>query len=310
MDIAKYIVGLTYLQGYVKIMRYFCASKNSIITMNSTMKLILWWVFAVVFTVAMARYQKMTGPTYPVSGKAKLNNTEFKYSLIRSAENDHDAEIALNIPDTSIKGTISYKRFKSDDVLSTVPLLRRNDTLYFMMPKQPAAGKMMYEIELQSGSEKVKLHAKNDEFIVMRFKGAVPLFILIPHILAMFLGLLFSTRTAIEALISGARTYKLAIWTLVFLIIGGLILGPVVQKYAFGAYWTGWPFKGLLNFGDMTDNKTLIMVLAWVFAVIKLRKDPKNKFWPVIAAIMVLVVYLIPHSVLGSEIDHTKTPKP
>ena len=263
-----------------------------------------WWVFAVVFTVTIARYQKITGPTYPVSGKATLNNIEFKYSLIRSAENEKDAEIAINIPDTSVTGTITYKRFKSDDAFSTVPLLRRNDTLYFMMPKQPAAGKMMYEIELKRGNEKVKLNAKHNEFVVMRFKGVVPLYILIPHILMMFLGLLFSTRTAIEALISGARTYKLALWTLGFLIIGGLILGPIVQKYAFGAYWTGWPFGH-----DLTDNKTLFMVLAWVFAIFKLRKDPTNKLWPVIAAVMVLVVYLIPHSVLGSEIDHTKTPK-
>ncbi len=273
--------------------------------MNKTTKSILWWVFAVLFTVAMARYQKMTGPTYPISGKTALNGQEFKYSLIRSAENVKDAEIALNIPDTSVKGTITYKRFKSDDSLSTVPLLRRNDTLYFDMPKQPAAGKMMYEIELQSGTSKVKLNAKNDEFVVMRFKGPVPFTILIPHILMMFLGLLFSTRTAIEALINGARTYKLALWTLGFLIIGGLILGPMVQKHAFGAYWTGWPFGH-----DLTDNKTLFMVLAWVFAIFKLRKDPKNKLWPVIAAVMVLVVYLIPHSVLGSEIDHTKTPQP
>ena len=273
--------------------------------MNNTLKSILWWVFAVVFTVVIARYQKITGPTYPVSGKVTLDNKEIKYSLIRSAENEKDAEIALNIPDTSVTGTITYKRFKSNDAFSTVPLVRRNDTLYFMMPKQPAAGKMMYEIELQRGSEKVKLNVKNDEFVVMRFKGAVPLYILIPHILMMFLGLLFSTRTAEEALINGARTYKLALWTLGFLIIGGLILGPIVQKYAFGAYWTGWPFGH-----DLTDNKTLFMVLAWVFAIFKLRKDPTNKLWPVIAAVMVLFVYLIPHSVLGSEIDHTKTLKP
>lgn len=273
--------------------------------MNPTLKSILWWAFAVVFTVAVARYQKMTGPTYPISGKTTLKGNELKYKLIRTAENDKDAEIAFNIPDTSIKGTITYKRFKSNDTLSTVPLLRKNDTLYFMMPKQPAAGKMMYEIELQSGNQKVKLQAKNNEFVVMRFKGPVPFSVLIPHILFMFLGLLFSTRTAIEALINGTRTYKLAIWTLSFLIIGGLILGPIVQKYAFGAYWTGWPFGH-----DLTDNKTLIMVLVWVFAIFKLRKDPTNKTWPVIAAAIVLIVYLIPHSVLGSEIDHTKTPKP
>ena len=282
--------------------------------MNATLKSVLWWIFAVFFTIAMARYQKITGPTYPVSGKTALNGQEIKYTLIRSAENEHDAEIAFNVPDTSIKGTITYKRYKSNDSLTTSPLLRRNDTLFFMMPKQAAAGKMMYEITLSGGNQQVTLKAKDDEFVVMRFKGAVPFYILIPHILAMFLGLLFSTRTAIEALIKGARTYKLALWTLGFLIIGGLILGPIVQKYAFGAYWTGWPFANGVSFnlfqmGDLTDNKTLIMVLAWVIAIFKLKKDPTNKFWPVFAAIMVMIVYLIPHSMFGSEIDHTKAPK-
>lgn len=282
--------------------------------MNKNLKATLWWIFAVFFTIAMATYQKRTGPTYPISGKTTLNGNVIKYKLIRTAENDKDAEIAINVPDTNIKGIITYKRFKSNDSLTTVPLTRRNDTLFFMMPVQPAAGKMMYEITLSSAKEQVVLKAKNDEFAVMRYKGPVPLYILIPHILAMFLGLLFSTRTAIEALIGGVRTYKLALWTLGFLVLGGLILGPVVQKYAFGAYWTGWPLAGdgtfnLFRLGDMTDNKTLVMVLAWVFAIFKLRKDPTNKFWPALAAVMVMIVYLIPHSVLGSEIDHTQTPK-
>jgi len=282
--------------------------------MNSTLKSILWWIFAIFFTIAMARYQKITGPTYPISGKTYLDGKEIKYQLLRTAENDKDAELAFNVPDTSISGTITYKRYKSNDSITTVPLTRRSDTLFFMMPKQPAAGKMMYEIILSNGNKQVKLKAKNDEFVVMRFKGPVPLSVLIPHVFFMFLGLLFSTRAAIEALISGARTYKLALWTLGFLVIGGLILGPIVQKYAFGAYWTGWPFANGVSFnlflmGDLTDNKTLIMVLAWIVAVFKLRKEPSNKFWPVFAAVMVMIVYLIPHSMFGSEIDHTKSTK-
>jgi hypothetical protein len=272
--------------------------------MNPTLKTTLWWVFAVIFTIVIAEYQKMTGPTYPVSGKTTINNKEIKYKLIRTAENENDAEISLNVPDQSVTGTINYKRFKSKDSLTSVTMLRSGDKLVFMMPRLEAAGKMMYDITLQRGDEQVKLAGKDGKPVVMRFKGHVPLYILIPHILCMFLGLLFSTRTAIEALIKGTRTYKYALLTLLFLIPGGLILGPIVQKFAFGAYWTGWPFGH-----DLTDNKTLIMVLAWVVAAIKLRKDPQNRIWPVIAAAMVLVVYLIPHSLLGSEIDYTKTVK-
>lgn len=182
-------------------------------------------------------------------------------------------------------------------------MVRSGDKLSFMMPKQPAAGKMEYRILLTDGLKQVVLSAKKDLPVVMRFKGPVPAYILIPHILFMFLGLLFSTRTAIEALIAGARTYKLAIWTLILLIPGGLILGPIVQKYAFGAYWTGWPFGH-----DLTDNKTLVMVVVWVLAAWKLKKNPENKLWPLAAAVIVLIVYLIPHSMLGSEIDYTKMP--
>ena len=270
--------------------------------MSATMKSVLWWIFAVIFTVAAARYQKMTGPTYPVSGKAQLGTETIEYELIRTANNDKDAEISITVPDTAVKGEIEFRRYKSNDSISVTSMMRSGDKLVFMMPRQAAAGKMMYKINLTKGTDKVTI-GKKDDFVVMRFKGPVPAYILIPHILFMFLGLLFSTRTAIEALINGSRTYKLALWTLIFLIPGGLILGPIVQKFAFGAYWTGWPFGH-----DLTDNKTLIMVLVWVFAIFKLKKDPKNKIWPVAAAVIVLVVYLIPHSMFGSEIDYTKTP--
>ena len=44
--------------------------------------------------------------------------------------------------------------------------------------------------------------------------------------------------------------------------LGGMLLGPFVQKYAFGEFWTGWP-----NGHDLTDNKTLIMWLVWAAAL-------------------------------------------
>lgn len=273
-------------------------------TMKLPSKSVFYWIFAVIFTLAVAEYQKMTGPTYPVRGKVTLNNKEITYKLIRTAENEIDAEMSLEVPDQSVSGTIEYKRYKSHDSLTQAPLTRKGDKLLFMMPKLEAAGKMMYEITLYSGNEQVKLADKKGKPVVMRFKGHVPYLILIPHILLMFLGLLFSSRTAIEALIRGANTYKYSLLTLMFLIPGGLILGPIVQKYAFGAYWTGWPFGH-----DLTDNKTIIMVIVWVFAALKLRKDPQNRVWPVAAALIVLVVYLIPHSAFGSEIDYTKVAK-
>ena len=77
----------------------------------------------------------------------------------------------------------------------------------------------------------------------------------------------------------------------------GLIFGPLVQKYSFGAYWTGWPFGK-----DLTDNKVLISFLFWIIAlIINIKKE--NRWSVIIAAVVMFLIYLIPHSMRGSELD-------
>ena len=261
---------------------------------------LLWWVFAIVFTIAIASYQRITGPTYPKDSTVSISNSELKFKLIRT-HGDGDAEINLFIPNKEIKGKITFKRYKSFDTLTIADMVRKGDNLSFSLPHQPPAGKIEYSVSLDNGLQKVNL---SPEPVVIRFTGKVPLFILIPHILMMFLAMLFSTRTGIEAIIKGSRTFNYTTWTVIFFFVGGFILGPLVQYYAFGAFWTGWPFGG-----DMTDNKTLIALLFWLIAFFVLRKHPENRLWPILASIVMLMAYLIPHSFLGSEIDHTKMPK-
>jgi hypothetical protein len=171
-----------------------------------------------------------------------------------------------------------------------------NDTLTASVPHQPPAGKVQYNVILKSGNETISMQ---DEPVIIRFKGAVPNNVLIPHIILMFLAMLFSTRTGLEALIRGKHTFLYTKLVLITLIPGGLILGPLIQEYAFGAFWTGWPVSN-----DLTDNKTLIAFIFWITAFIVQWKNRERKGWALAAAIVLLIVYLIPHSVLGSEIDY------
>ena len=263
-------------------------------------KSIFWWIFAVIFTIAIAYYQRVTGPTYPRRTTVTINHVKMNFKLLRS-QGDGDANIKLVVPQNEIEGQVIFKRFKSFDSLTTVEKKRDGEYLTASLPHQPPAGKIEYRVILSSVSEKVNLTA---EPVVVRFKGEVPAYVLIPHILLMFLAMLFSTRTGIEALLKGTKTLSYTLWTVILLFLGGIVLGPFVQYYAFGAYWTGWPYGY-----DLTDNKTLIAFIFWVIALFVLFKRPANRFWPIFASVVLLLVYLIPHSVLGSEIDHTKAPK-
>jgi hypothetical protein len=78
-----------------------------------------------------------------------------------------------------------------------------------------------------------------------------------------------------------------------------MILGPLVQKFAFGELWTGVPFGW-----DLTDNKTLIALVFWILAVIMNRKK-ERPLYTVLAAVILLLVYSIPHSMFGSELDYS-----
>ena len=175
---------------------------------------------------------------------------------------------------------------------------RRGDNLIGYIPHQDMAGKVMYQVMLMKNGNSYLL---NEEPAIIRFKGFVPRGILFFHIMTIFLAMLFSTRTAFEVLFKLNYTYLYTWLTVALLAVGGMILGPVVQKYAFDAYWTGWPFGH-----DLTDNKSLLAFIFWIVALVYQIWRRERKGWAVVAAVVLFVVYLIPHSVLGSEIDYTQ----
>jgi hypothetical protein len=257
------------------------------------------WSLAFLITAASAYYQRLTGPTYPVSGRITLGGDQISYTLARSHGGDSDAPVSVRAADTLVGGVMEWKRFNTQDPWTIVPLGRSGETLAASLPRQPAAGKLQYRVRLLKGGVSILL--PSEEGVVLRFKGEVPLAVLIAHIVIIFSAMLFSTRAGLECFTAQPRYTGLALATFILMALGGMLLGPVVQKCAFDAYWTGWPL-GV----DLTDNKTLIALLAWMAAWIAARKVQNPKGWVIGAAIITFTVFLIPHSLLGSELKYDK----
>lgn len=267
------------------------------------------WVIAFVLTVFTAIYQRVTGPTYPISGEVILDDQTINYKLDRSHGGDGDHYVEIFAVDQSICAELNWKRYKTDDDWSSVEMKREDEKLIASLPHQPTAGKLAYHILLQKNDSVIKLPEEGE--VIIRFKGDVPNYFLIPHIIFIFGAMLLSTRTGLEyfstkgeyvsGINDGSKFKSLTIFTFVFLIIGGFILGPIIQYYAFGAFWTGFPFGH-----DLTDNKVLIAFIGWLLALIAVYKFRNPKAWIIFASILMFIIFLIPHSLLGSELDYSE----
>ncbi len=254
------------------------------------MKKFLYWLLAIVITLALCIYQRMTGPTYPKQVAVELNGEIFKVKLPRSGVR-HDEAVKLKAVPQETKAQLHYRCYPTSDEYTTTDFSMNEGELQAALPVQPVGGKLQYYITV-GGKDYLA-----NEPVVIRFRNDVPAGILIPHILLMFAAMLFAVYTLMLA-VTNKRYSKWLKITVATLFVGGFIFGPLVQHAAFGPWWTGFPFGT-----DLTDNKTLLSFLVFAVALATL-KWKYNKWVTCLAVLFMIAIFSIPHSAYGSEYDY------
>lgn len=260
------------------------------------------WLLALLVTLASAAYQRITGPTRPVRGTVALGGTDVKLRLLRSWAGEGDLAVVVKAPDPKVAGNVAWRRYPTNDPFAALPMVREGDTLKAALPHQPPAGKVEYQVRLEREGASALFPERP---AVARFKGAVSNVVIVPHVLAMFIGMLVANAAGLLALRGEKSLFRISLVVVALLSVGGLFLGPLVQKQAFDAYWTGWPFGG-----DLTDNKTAVAVAAWAVAAWLARGGRDARKAVVVAAVVTLAVFMVPHSAWGSQVDWSKLPAP
>ena len=252
------------------------------------MKKTVYWLLAVVITLVLSVYQRMTGPTHPKSVTIELDGNKYQMKLPRSGV-QQDELVTLKGVSPNTAAQLHYRRYPTTDDYTTVDFRWNDHELQAALPVQP--GKLQYYLTV-GGRDYLK-----EEPVVIRFRNDVPASILVPHILLMFASMLFAVYTFM--LVVMGRSYRRWLWiTTATLFVGGFILGPMVQHAAFGPWWAGFPYGT-----DLTDNKTLLSFLFFVAALATLRWK-FNKWVVGLAVLFMIAIFSIPHSAYGSEYDY------
>lgn len=267
---------------------------------------VLLWLVCLALLGAASLFQTRTGPSYPLRGAVQVAGQQLPYALPRTGISG--VEEPIEIPGAGITGgRLHARRYNTDDPWAARPLQLQESgdaspVWSAPLPTQPPAGKMEYHVTLETAAGEVRLPPAGE--VVLRYRGGVPAWALIPHIVLMFAALPLATRSLLGALLAPGRLLPYVVATVLAIVGGGLIFGPIVQKFAFGDYWTGWPYGT-----DWTDNKTAVAAAAWLLpsAVWLVRRRGDDAFFRagvLLAALATLAIFLIPHSIHGSELDY------
>ncbi|HCV15901.1 MAG TPA: hypothetical protein DF637_06180, partial [Rikenellaceae bacterium] len=192
------------------------------------MKNFLFWFAAIVITLSAVVYQRVTGPTNPKRVSFEFDGTSYKSKLTRSLETTVTLDeakgdyLTLNKTSTmkikvspsneNFEIDVMYRIYPGNDTLKAAEVVKESDGYIVIFPSQPPAGKIEYKVSIYDSANSKVLF---DDTVRMRFKSPVPAYVLIPHILLMFIGMLLSNYTGIIAFVNREKALRYAIYVMI-----------------------------------------------------------------------------------------------
>ena len=158
------------------------------------------WILSFLMTIAIALFQRLTGPTYPIRGEEILSGRTITYRWMTSHEQNRPLPVEIVVSGGGIEATLLYKRYRTRDEWSIRPMIQQEGgTLGAAVPGQPAAGKVEYLVRVRDDAGRITI-LHGGKAVVARFKGNVPVGYLLIHIAFMFLGIWLAMRAGLEAM--------------------------------------------------------------------------------------------------------------
>ncbi|HEQ98508.1 MAG TPA: hypothetical protein ENO22_04110 [candidate division Zixibacteria bacterium] len=207
------------------------------------------------------------------------------------------------------EGEIGYTRYEMKQALAYP------DRYEIIIPRGEKGDRVLYYLELNDseGNEIALLTseqgAESTEETRLMFAGQRPRYLFLGHVIVMLAGFVFVSLAFLTALsnlkdkrnntILGKQIFLAAI----FIFVGLVPLGSLLNNQMYGTYWKGLPF-GI----DITGSLGFIILLYWLIMMILMKgsafvSNPSKNILPpsgarvlaVIGFLITAAAYLVPH---------------
>ncbi|MBK6682765.1 MAG: hypothetical protein IPG53_23640 [Ignavibacteriales bacterium] len=148
----------------------------------------VWWVIAKVLTLRNGVLPKR----HRTDIRQKINFTLMEQNIKLNCQDHMVTTVTPCGAANSIQNysaTLVYRRFQFDKDYTEVPFQMSDSTLTCITPQTTTCGKLEYSIVVKNKSGETT-QITGHETVVIRFKGHVPLWIVLIHVFFMFAGML------------------------------------------------------------------------------------------------------------------------
>ena len=256
------------------------------------LKKISFLTIAAGLTVVATFVQQFTSSDRPYNTSININKNDYDFKLPIVHEGNEECLLELNIPDTSIRGKIFFRRLNFNEDWKVNRLIRYDEKLLGVLSPQQPNLKLQYYIELESGANVYSIAKLNP--VIVRFQGAVPKYILFPHVALMFVALIFSCFAGILSLFNAESYKKYSNVTFYLFAIGIIIFGFLVHIISYRHL-----ILNPLGHNDLTFYKNLVIFLLWL-GVYQLNKKFNIRYLVFLVSLLTLVLYCLPQQLIIS----------
>jgi len=252
-------------------------------------KKILFLAIAAIIAVISVFIQQFSSSDRPYNQEIQINSIDYSFKLPVYHEANEVCSIELLVPDTSVRGVLFYKLLKSKNDFKLINLIRMNEYLVSVLPHQKQNIKVQYYLQLNSAGKKYFIGKENP--LIVRFQGVVPKYILFPHVVLMFVALIFSCFAGMLTFSHIDSYKKYASVTFFLFTLAALIFGLIIHLVSFRHL-----FVQVANYNDLTFYKNGIIFLLWLL-VYYVNKKYEFKYLTLAVSIFTLILFCIPANI-------------
>lgn len=243
------------------------------------------WAGAFVITFVFGFLLRNIDPQKPVTGTVQFGsqNVGYKFDRVYRSNDNYKVMIFSELKD--LHADLEYKDSNSGKDWTKVPMAYSDKILTASIPKHPAQSLVDYRVILNYSGEAFII-PKSDG-LTIRFLGKVSSQIMVWYYLAIFGGLLLSTRIGLEYFNENEKIKKLSFFAFITFFFYAMLLIPVKKTYELSALGKSVPqITALFSLGG------ILIIVLWIAGIIGFFNYKNRRLLALIVAILTMIIFI------------------